>query len=178
MNNNDTKSIYYYTVAAKDFGAWVIAATDADNNEAEEIVNIVAAREYEIEPFFELPEFQYTGSCSLIRDADKQWRIKFFTSGNLLFNKLNSAQYVDIFCVGGGGGAASGSGGAGGGGYTTTSRKIPLQTNTTYVLTIGAGGSANNTGGRTSFANLVSANGGVGANTAKGNPGGSGGGSW
>ena len=49
-------------------------------------------------------DFTYTGSCEVIDDSNEasgtQWRIKFLTSGTLVFAKK---QTVDLFLVGGGG---------------------------------------------------------------------------
>ena len=73
-----------------------------------------------------LPEFTYTGTYNLIDDGNGDWRIKFLTSGKLIFTKLGAAANgIDVFLVGGGGGGANGSlvvklGGGGAGGYTNT----------------------------------------------------------
>lgn len=119
------------------------------------------------------PEFTYTGTYRLIDDGDKNWRIKFLTSGTLNFSKLgNAADGIDVFCVGGGGGGHTcfydGSFyvryGASGGGYTSTSKNISVTKDTNYNIVIGAGGaassnySANNGGNTSAFG--VTANGG------------------
>ena len=69
-------------------------------------------------------DFTYTGECQVIDDSNEvsgvQWRIKFLTSGVLVFT---NQQTVDLFLVGGGGNGAGCSryggrygSGAGGGG--------------------------------------------------------------
>ncbi len=167
--------IWYYVIASNDFGTWTVGV-EYEGEQAFSDVSIIKARTYEVQPFNELPEFSYTGTCSLIKDGvnNENWRIKFLSSGTLTFTKLNSARYVDIFCVGGGGGGIWG--GAGGGGYTTTTRGVPLQTGVQYTITIGAGSTGN--GGSSSFANLCAANGGYKANNDYGGNGGSGGATW
>ena len=107
----------------------------------------------------EQPAFEYSGTCSVVDDGEAGWRIKFLTGGILT---LKSARTVDIFAVGGGGGGynnGTNCGGGGGGGYTALASNVDLKKGT-YVVTIGAGGSPNGTGGTSSFADLLSANGG------------------
>lgn len=140
-----------------------------------------------------IPEFTYTGEFLLINDGDKNWRIKFLTSGTLTFTKLNSAANgIDVFCVGAGsGGNNFGTGGGGGGGYTTTSKGIVPALNTAYEIVIGAGGAAADNsgsvgtyganGGKTSAFGVaaeggVSVSGGEGIAQSAGGNGGSGGG--
>lgn len=84
-----------------------------------------------------LPAFSYTGSYQLLDDGNKNWRIKFLTSGTLTVSKL--ANSIDLFLVGGGGGAANG---GGGGGYTATIRGLVVNTGTSYSIVVGAGGTA------------------------------------
>ena len=128
-----------------------------------------------------LPEFTYTGTYTLIDDGNKNWRIKFLTSGILTFLKATT---VDIFVVGGGGGGGNaeerndGSGGGGGGGYTKTVKSVILEAGKSYTVTVGAGGEGGVDGGETSIAELgVIADGGkTGAAGLKGGNGGSGGG--
>lgn len=115
-----------------------------------------------------LPQFTYTGTYKLLDDGDKNWRIKFLTSG--MFTPVK-AMTIDVCCVGGGGSGAMGDAyagcGGGAGGYTETEHSIVLQENVAYSIVIGAGGAAMsslgraNTGGTTSAFN-VSANGGLG----------------
>ena len=113
-----------------------------------------------------LPEFTYTGSYQFIDDGDKNWRIKFLTSGTLNFSKLgNAADGIDVFCVGGGGGGNTIDnytyGAGGGGGYTLTSLYQPSRS-TNYAIVVGSGGSTTKQGGASSAFDL-SANGGYGA---------------
>ena len=49
-----------------------------------------------------LPNFTYSGTYTLIDDGDKNWRIKFLTSGTLVFTSLSGN--IDVFILGGGGG--------------------------------------------------------------------------
>jgi len=92
-------------------------------------------------PLNRLPSLEYSGTYILIDDGGGNWRIKFLTSGTLVFAR---GAYVDVFLVGGGGGGArddsSGSGG-GGGGYTLTFT-YQMLSDTSYNITVGAGGAA------------------------------------
>lgn len=144
------------------------------------------------------PEFTYDGDYQLLDDGDKNWRIKFLTSGTLNISKLAGAtDGIDVFCVGGGGGGAGGTGynsdgaigGGGGGGYTKTTCGVVIEKNMSYTITIGAGGSGGpagdngSSGGSTSAFNITANGGGGGykiggTNTKRcGGNGGSGGGS-
>ena len=76
----------------------------------------------EPEPDDGLPKFTYSGNYTILDDGEaedgtKNWRIKFYDSGTLTFEK--SPGTIDVFCVGGGGGGGHYNGGGGGGGYTT-----------------------------------------------------------
>ena len=113
-----------------------------------------------------LPEFTYTGTYQFIDDGDKNWRIKFLTSGTLNFSRLgNAADGIDVFCVGAGGGGNTIDifvySGGGGGGYTLTGYHQPSKS-TNYAIVIGAGGSTTKQGGSSSAFGL-SAAGGYGA---------------
>lgn len=133
-----------------------------------------------------LPEFDYDGVYQLIDDGYGDWRIKFLTSGVIVFTKLGSgAKGIDVFLVGGGGGCGNANGvsdylGAGGGGYTKTTRQIIIQEGVKYRIEIGAGGTkpnASNTqtrGGTTSAFN-TSVEGGYSGKSISGGNGGSGG---
>lgn len=143
-----------------------------------------------------LPEFTYTGTCSLLDDGDKNWRIKFLTSGTLIFQNLKSA-YITIFCVGGGasGGtryssSAYNGGGGGGAGYAIKYGPVLVEEGASYSVVIGAGGTAvsgdgksGNDGGKSYFGSdsTYYANGGIkghhGDVMPLGGNGGSGGGS-
>lgn len=123
-------------------------------------------------------DFTYTGSCEVIDDSDKvsgvQWRIKFLTSGTLVFAKQ---QTVDLFLVGGGGngaayGANNGAGGGGGGGYTGTFKQLTIEAQQSYAIVVGGSSGASSALGQ-------SVNGGssVPNGTTSGGSGGSGGGS-
>ena len=102
-----------------------------------------------------VPNFTYTGTYEIVDDNDnpltgkaENWKIRFLTSGDLTFTKLNGANKgIDAFIVGGGGtGSPSGSGyyagGGGGGGYIKFEHFISLEKNTVYKITVG--GSAGN----------------------------------
>lgn len=103
-----------------------------------------------------IPTFNYTGLYEIVDDDDNiiddkenwsgDWKIRFLTSGELTFTDLRSASNgIDAFLVGGGGAGAywqseSYFGAGGGGGYTTTARNVSVTTETSYTITIGAGG--------------------------------------
>ena len=115
-----------------------------------------------------LPEFTYTGNYSFIDDGEKNWRIKFLTSGVLTFTKLGNAKNgIDVFLVGGGCAGGSGSwdanngyGKAGSGGYTKTQKGIQIAANTAYNIVVGAGGqSAFASGGNSSAFSIIAAGG-------------------
>ena len=110
-------------------------------------------------------EFEYTGDYVTRSDGVIELR----SSGT--FTSLK-AQSVDVFLVGGGGAGRAGDtkGSAGGGGGFTLTESLFLGEETTYAVTIGAGGAAIGTspsveyapsGGNTTFGNLV-VNGGQG----------------
>lgn len=154
----------------------------------------------------QIPVFTYTGEYAIVDDSYNQidstlgnWKIRFLTSGTLMFTELNGAEAgIDVFLVGGGGSGANGceeSDGTyrltygGGGGYTNTVRGVRISTNTDYAITVGAGGasasaisqSGYNGGSTSAFG--ATANGGEGAvgftgspQTGHGGNGGSGGG--
>lgn len=107
------------------------------------------------------PQFSYTGTYTLIDDGNRNWRIKFLTSGTFI---PKAAMVIDLFAVGGGGGSDHSSGtwpdGGGGGGYTATVLSQTLTKNGEYSVTIGAGGGAGGTGGQSKFGSLITANGG------------------
>lgn len=94
-------------------------------------------------------------------------------------NTMYPVQYLIIAGGGGGGTYVSGSnlggGGGGAGGYLTGTATY-LMRNTTYQVTIGAGGGRNTNGNDSSFNSLVSIGGGKGGYAASGSSGGSGGG--
>lgn len=130
------------------------------------------------------PKFTYTGTYTLIDDGDKNWRVKFLTSGTLVFTSLSGN--IDVFILGGGGGGNKytyndeGAGG-GGGGYTHTSIVPSVIENTSYPIVVGAGGVFQTDGttmsdGGNSSAFGLTANGGKGGIYHNGGNGGSGGG--
>lgn len=133
-----------------------------------------------------LPKFDYEGVYQLIDDGYGDWRIKFLTSGVIVFTKLGSgAKGIDVFLVGGGGGCGNSNGisdylGAGGGGYTKTTRQITIQEGVKYRIEIGAGGTKPNasnaqTRGGTTSAFNTSVEGGYSGKSISGGNGGSGG---
>ena len=87
--------------------------------------------------------FTYTGSCQIIDESSSNWKLKFLTSGTF---KPTTSEKVDVFLVGGGGaggnGMIRGSGGAGGGGGKSTKGEFNIVANTSYTITIGAGGAS------------------------------------
>lgn len=112
-----------------------------------------------------IPDFTYTGQCTIKDDGDNNWRIAFITSGTLALEKSLT---VDIFCCGAGGGGglsttnwsdANVTAGGGGGGYTATIRRVVLQPGD-YAVTVGAGGAEATAGGASSFGPHITARGG------------------
>ena len=92
------------------------------------------------------PEFTYTGNYEQIDDGNRNWRIKFLTSGTLTFTTLGNADGgIDVFLMGGGGSGGYGqlyyAGGGGKEGGIKTARGLTVQTQTPYEIVVGAGGS-------------------------------------
>lgn len=124
-------------------------------------------------------KFTYSGNYVVRDDGVVELR----SSGTLVF--LSKA-VIDVFLVGGGGSGASTSNvsrscfGGGGGGHTKTLLREPVSGS--YDVTIGAGGATNiysgvgNSGGSTSFGNIITAGGGAVGKYKNGGSGGSGGG--
>lgn len=114
------------------------------------------------------PTYTYSGTAVLNKEGGYNWNIQLKTSGTLKFTSLgNASNGIDVFCVGGGGGAPRYCGGAGGG-YTKTQKGVSAAINTSYTITIGAGGASktdhsNGGDGGKSSAFGVEANGGKGA---------------
>ena len=137
----------------------------------------------------EIPEFTYSGDFEFIDDGDKNWRIRLLTSGTFAFNSLgNAANGIDVFCVGGGSSGGRGtsevsdttynsSGRGGGSGYTKTTKNVTVKRKTDYAVTIGAGGTANQTNGSNPVNGGTTSGFGVIASGGQGMDGGSGGGS-
>lgn len=135
-------------------------------------------------------DFTYSGECQVIdesTEAYNNWKIKFLTSGTLMFT---ANMNIDVFCVGGGGsGAGGGATGSpskrtdlpsagGGGGYTKTIKNVNIIKNTSYSIVVGAGGAiptaastSGNSGGSSSMSSIsgASANGGDGGGNASDN---------
>ncbi len=126
-----------------------------------------------------LPEFTYTGDYTFIDEGDKNWRIRFLTSGTLTFTK--APKNIDLFLVDGGSGGGKKNykfnssinlnQGGGGAGYTRTIEDISLNANSPYEIVIGAGGAISGNGGLTSALGYLTGQ----QSTAGGNTGGNGG---
>ena len=166
-------------------GTWTVSISDGEQT-ASKAVEITTDYSMAIS-LNAIPEFTYTGDFEIVSDDDQpitvsqdNWKIRFLTSGTLIFTSLNGAEEgIDVFLVGGGGGSQGvnvGTGG-GGGGYTTTEMAVSITVGTSYDIIIGAGGSGSADGG-TSSAFGVSASGGRKNNGANGGNGGSGGGGY
>lgn len=93
-------------------------------------------------------EYSFTGQSSFSGSADGDWELTLKSSGTLTFASLPTT--VDVFLCGGGGAGDSGSydqwngtygGGGGEGGCTLTTNNIALA-ESSYSITIGAGGTA------------------------------------
>ena len=102
--------------------------------------------------------------------------IRYTSSQNVMFS--NRVANIDVCCVGGGGGGNTGrmagmsgvgrgAGEGGGGGGIVNSLATTVVYNTNYNISVGSGGNygleSGGNGGKTSFGNLVTANGGGGA---------------
>lgn len=116
-----------------------------------------------------LPSFTYTGTFAPVDDGDKNWRIKFLTSGVFIAKRDLS---VDVFLVGGGA-AGGNSHQGGGGGYTKTERGVYLVAGQEYEIVIGAGGVSSAGGASSAFG--LEAQGGYQGSGYYGGNGGSGG---
>ena len=156
-------------------GTWDVSITDGDQTTRK---TAVITTDYSVViGFSTIPEFTYTGDFEIVNDNDEQiavsqdnWKIRFLTSGTLVFTALNGAENgIDVFCVGGGANGGTSYGGGGGGGYTTTGKAISVQAGYDYPITIGV------SGGETSGFGVAAAGGISGSGTGGGN-GGSGGG--
>jgi len=108
---------------------------------------------------------------------------KIYLRSNGTFTPKNTKKGT-LFIVGGGGGGGnpagycgSNPGGGGGGGGYINKTSFTFQANTTYNVTIGAGGAATKTGGTSSFGN-VSSYGGAPGGGGSGGAGGSAGGNY
>ena len=125
-----------------------------------------------------LPSYTYSGDSDLI-GSNKDWKIKFTSSGTLRFSKIRGR--IDVFLVGGGGGgyhnASQSYESGGGGGYTETYRNIELLPNTDYSIIVGAGGATDQNGSNSSaFGKTALGGKGVSSWNSNGGDGGSGGG--
>lgn len=106
------------------------------------------------------PKFTYTGQYNIRKDGV----VELLTSGTIVFLE---PKVIDVFMVGGGGGGSGsnleyGQGfGGGGGGYTRTNKRVAVQANTEYPVTVGNGGTPGATGGASGF-NAYTVNGGRG----------------
>ncbi len=128
-------------------------------------------------------KFTYTGEYNVRDDGV----VELLTSGTIVFLE---PKVIDLFMVGGGGAGRSdppstaynGYGG-GGGGYTRTIKRLSINANEQFPVTIGAGGNYTTTagagnggpGGASAF-NTFTVNGGVAGSSSDGGAGGSGGG--
>lgn len=107
-----------------------------------------------------VPKFTYTGQYNIRKDGV----VELLTSGTIVFLE---PKVIDVFMVGGGGGGSSsifeyGQGfGGGGGGYTRTIKRIAVQANAEYPVTVGSGGTTGAKGGASGF-NDYTVNGGTG----------------
>lgn len=105
------------------------------------------------------PKFTYTGTYNVREDGV----VELLSSGTIVFLE---PKVIDVFMVGGGGGGSGsnleyGQGfGGGGGGYTRTNKRVAVQANTEYPVTVGSGGTPGATGGASGF-NAYTVNGGL-----------------
>lgn len=168
-------------------GTWTVTIT-GDGKTAQK--NAVVTTDYSMAISFNtIPEFTYTGDFEIVSDDDRpitvsqdNFKIRFLTSGTLIFTSLNGAENgIDVFLVGGGGGTKWSVGsqvysGGAGGGYTQTGKAVTVTTNTPYTIDIGAGGIGAADGGTTSAFGLSASGGGypTGSDGAVGGSGGGG----
>jgi hypothetical protein len=187
--NSGTSGVVVFKGLAS--GTWTVTIT-GDDKTAKKSVVIITDYSTAIS-FSTIPEFTYTGDFEIVNDSDEpisvsqdNWKIRFLTSGTLIFTNLNGAEGgIDVFLVGGGAGGNYGyRGGAGGGsGYTRTTQAVTVRVGVQYDIVIGAGGAgAKTSGGRAGGVTSAfgsSANGGatLSDNGVYGGDGGSGGGS-
>ncbi len=116
-----------------------------------------------ISPF----EYTYTGSYSDGTNSYGYQKITLKGSGTF---KPTVDKKVKMLLVGGGGGSGSAYHSGGGGGGYCNQTYMTLKANTSYTVTIGAGGGAGGSGGRTSFGTNF-ANGGLGGSNGTGGAG-------
>ena len=135
-------------------GTWTVSISDGEQT-ASKAVEITTDYSMAIS-FNAIPEFTYTGDFEIVSDDDQpitvsqdNWKIRFLTSGTLIFTSLNGAENgIDVFLVGGGGNGSSrvwnpddGAftvGAGAGGGYTKTLRGVSVAAGVEYQITIGA----------------------------------------
>ena len=134
--------------------------------------------------------FRYTGSFSYkdgsagwvnksnasVTLMQKNWQVKFLSSGTLTVTAI--ASNADVFLVGGGGGAGgcgdTRGGGGGGGGFTTTWKNFGVNAQN-YGITIGGGAGCGGRGGTSSAFGYSAAGGNPGSSFWSGGRGGDGG---
>ena len=147
----------------------------------------VASRTATLTGLSTIPEIMYDGDYEIVDDSDNiiensgdNWKIRFLTSGTLIFTNLNGAEYgIDVFCVGGGGGSSKNNSyypSGGGGGYTMTKTAVSVESNTEYHIVVGTGGPPLTNGGTTSAFTAIAAGGCYAYDYSFGGDGGSGGG--
>lgn len=139
-----------------DIGIWTITATHPDEKQpATAKVDITEdcqlVRYYISIAFRTMFDFTYTGDHEIVDDSDNpiadfgrwdgNWKIRFLTSGVLVFTDLRGWDgKLDLFLVGAGGGGCNNESGGAGGGYTDTKLNITVAVNTPYQIDIGSGG--------------------------------------
>ena len=120
------------------------------------------------------PTFTYTGEFEIVNENASDWKIRFLTSGTLIFAEEISP--IDVFLVGGGGGGGAGftwynrwgelnmggGGGGGAGGFGTTAKKVNVIPNNEYIIKIGDGGLPAKDGIATEAFDLTANGGGAG----------------
>lgn len=147
--NSGTSGVVVFKGLAS--GTWTVTIT-GDGKTAQK--NVVITTDYSTAISFNtIPEFTYTGDYEIVNDSDEpitvsqdNWKIRFLTSGTLMFTNLNGAESgIDVFLVGGGAKGLNGTtpsnewyGSGGGGGYTLTKRGVSVQSNISYTITVGA----------------------------------------
>lgn len=99
-------------------------------------------------PIKGLPKFTYTGEYQTVDEGNKNWHIRFLTSGILkIIHRKGATKGIEVFLVGGGGAGGkgvyvgSGTGGAGGGGGFTRTENTKVGY-IEYPIVIGDSGKA------------------------------------
>jgi hypothetical protein len=128
------------------------------------------------------------GGAGSATPANNNWASGTFGTGLIRVYGSSQSSYsftvptgitsIRVRCFGAGGGGSSTYAQAGGGGGGFSIGEFDVVAGDSYVVTVGAGGRPNTSGGTSSFGSLISATGGVGANNSSEHAGGDGSGGY